>query len=150
MYVGSEKMKPDQLRAAFCRFAGTERARRFVLQLRSDAPLEGRLPYPDGRGLRFWQVELWNDFAENSKGIPTDIDAIRTAMLWCDIHNRVLEEGAGITDPSDVTGKDGRLNDDFMKALDSDFPFGFGFWTLVCPDCVVRCDKWINGHVRDG
>ena len=142
-------MTPAQLRTTFRGFAGSDRVRRFVVQLRGDAPEEARPRYPTGRGLRYWQEELWDQFADKNDDVPLDLEAIREAMLWCDIHDLPFEIGRAIPDRCGVTGRDGeRLDDQFEAALESEFRFGFGFWNLVCPQCVVECDRWMTERFK--
>lgn len=139
-------MTAEELRTSFIAFAGQPTARRFALQLRRDKEAESRPPYRQRRtDLRFWQEQLWDQFSQRFDGVPQDLDEIRGALLWCDVHDRKLEAGKAVADACGVTDRDGNpLDDTFGQVRDEQFPFGFGFWTLVCPNCVKACREWMD------
>jgi len=139
-------MTTEELRASFVAFAGQPAARRFSLQLRGDKEGETGPPYRQRRvGLRFWQEELWNRFTQTFGGVTNDLEMIRAALLWCDVHDRPLEHGHAVRDSCGVTNRDGnRLDQAFRQLWEKEFPFGFGFWTLICPECVNACQEWMD------
>jgi hypothetical protein len=129
-------MPPDDLRAVFVAFAGRAEARRFALQLRRDR---------ERKQLRFWQMQLWDRFSQEIAGVTRDLDQIRAALLWCDVHDEPLQEGHAIEEPGSVRSRDGsRLDESSRGVWDEQFPFGFGFSTLVCPVCVEACQEWMD------
>jgi hypothetical protein len=139
-------MTPEELRTSFFAFVGRSTARRFVLQLRAEKDAETRTPFRQRRSdLRFWQEQLWNQYSQQLDGVPQDLDNIRDALLWCDVHDAPLENGRAVGDACGVTDRDGNLLDeDFGRIRDEQFPFGFGYWTLVCPACVKVCQHWMD------
>lgn len=139
-------MTAEELRTSFLAFAGQPTARRFALQLRADKEAETRPPFrPRRTDLRYWQEQLWLQFSRSCDGVPPELSELRNALLWCDVHNRSLEAGHAVADGYGVTDRDGKLLDKaFGRIRDERFPFGFGFWTIVCPDCVRSCREWMD------
>ena len=139
-------MNSDTLRNRFRSHVDGDTFRRFSIQLRRDANNDGARRI---ERLRYWQNALWDEFtsANSDIQIPGDIESIRASFLWCDVHEKYLVDGHAIPDRIGVTDRDGnRLNAEFSAALDDSFPFGFGYWKLICPDCVVECDAWMNAN----
>ena len=131
-------MTSHELRNAFFSFAGQSVARRFIVQLRSDKEGEERPPYRTrNASLRYWQARLWESFQERLENVPDDLNHIRRALLWCDVHNRQLEKGRAVV----VHNKE-ELDMPYRQDCDRLFPFGFGFWSWVCPECVLACRQW--------
>ncbi len=129
-------MDPPQLRDAFREFAGRDRFRKFVTQLRSDAPQESRFEHLPGLSrLRYWQEALWSEFLGAHPNACSDIELIRGALLWCDVHSCNLQAVATIApheaDPPSV-----------LDTAREHFPFGYGYWQLACPHCVEACCDW--------
>jgi hypothetical protein len=121
------------------------------LQLRSDKEAETTPTVKRRTNFRFWQEQLWDQFRQRIDGVPQDLAEIRDALLWCDVHDRMLVIGKAIADACGVTDRDGNLLDQtFGRVRDEQFPFGFGFWTLVCPNCVRTCREWMDGATCNG
>lgn len=140
-------MNRDSLRQIFRAHAGADVFRRFVIQLRRDANNDSNSFGRTVNRLRYWQTTKWDDFIRKHPDlpIPEDIKTIRDSLLWCDVHERYLTNGQAVHDRVGVTDRDGnRLDAEFENALDEHFPFGFGFWTLICPDCVTECESWMK------
>lgn len=128
-------MTAEELRTLFRDYAGPTKARRFALQLRADKQSESSLSYRQRRtDLRFWQQQLWDQFSQQYAGVPRDLGPIQDALLWCDVHHLPLEDGQAIPG-------NGFLS--FGPVREEQFPFGQGFWTIVCPACVAACRQWI-------
>jgi len=137
------QMDTVSLRNAFRTFTDAATFRRFAIQLRRDAPQNSQYGRPPERGLRYWQDELWLQFRAQLPAAPESIDAIRDAMLWCDLHEHSLVDGQGFL-VSGVYETPG-----FVDALESQFPFGYGYWQLICPECVTACKTWIARYAPD-
>jgi len=136
-------MADTNLRIAFLNHVGSDTFRRFALQLRRDATHNPATNQTVDR-LRFWQSKIWEEFNKTQPDATNDIREIRESLLWCDIHELRLSEGRAIRDTLGITDRDGTsVNADFQKALNNRFPFGFGFWTLICDGCVVECKNWM-------
>ena len=93
--------------------------------------------------LRFWQEELWNEFTKLCPEAPRDIQLIAESMLWCDAHNCALEFLPSVK-LSDV-----RETPELISYCSNQCPFGFGFWTVSCPECVNNLECWIAAHPDD-
>jgi hypothetical protein len=83
-------------------------------------------------------VNLIFDFVRRDPDAPDTVEEIRAAIMWCDVHERTLVAGQAYM-ASGVYEMPG-----FVGALDSQFSFGYGFWRLVCPDCVAACQDWVQ------
>jgi hypothetical protein len=141
-----ESTNRDLLGKLFLAYAGADSFRQFVIQLRRDTDTALNSYGRTVNRLRHWQATKWDDFIRKHPKlpIPVDIETIRASLLWCDVHERHLTSGQAFSDRIGVTGRDGNsLDADFEAARDKHFPFGFGFWTLICPDCVTKCESWM-------
>ena len=137
-------MGPNQLRDAFLVFAGLKRFRKFTLQLRRDSPQESRFEHLPGLDeLRYWQDILWRSFREVHPDAPTSIEAIRDALLWCDVHESPLVLHEAVRPAGGHSGLPG-----FTEAQETSFPFGYGYWRLSCTQCVSACREWIERALR--
>ena len=52
-----------------------------------------------------------------------------------------------MTDPRGASDRGGgAVDSNLMTDLDTQFPFGFGYWNLICPRCVEACREWFTTH----
>ena len=136
-------MDTETLRNAFLTFTDAATFRRFTTQLRRDAPDNSQYGRQRDDTLRYWQEQLWTRFNSEHPSAPTDMDSIRAALLWCNVHNTVLVDGHGFMADGicDTPG--------FTDALELQFPFGYGYWNIICPTCVKTCADWVHVNAPD-
>lgn len=131
-------MDDSELRHLFLEFAGVATFRNFAQALRRFADDD-----PASMRLRFWQEQLWLKLIDRHRSLPSEIDRIATALLWCDVHSRPLEKLPSV-DLSDV-----RKTSALQDFCSTNAPFGFGSWTVSCLQCVQQLTNWIAKHPND-
>jgi hypothetical protein len=75
-------MELQLLREAFRAYAGDDKYRRFIRALNT--------ANIDADRLRYWQDEIWNQFAETTSNCPRDYVTIQKIFAVCEVHDREL------------------------------------------------------------